>query len=374
MKLFLACLIALVGTPLFAQEIRRALPVDEPIVSPDNLARFLAGQPAQGLAQYQQTPFYAGYVKEMGSQWERYNQNYFSRMRLWSAVELSSRIPMNRPVFYFFGGPDALSPLAYFPDAPVFILGGLEPVGSIALPQTLTAEALAEGLNNVKKSTEVTLSYGFFITKDMKVDLEKTAFKGVLPVVASFLALAGADILSVEYVGITSSGALQNYGNNYSGGKGILPGFKIVFQRSGASPQTLYYVQANVVDDSLKTNDGLLKWAASFGTGNSYLKAASYLMHETYFSRIRNFILSNSGAILQDDSGIPFRFLNNGQWNCWLFGTYTGVLDIFTKYHQPDLQAAYAGGPVYTLPFGTGYKWRKGESTLILAVRNQSVP
>lgn len=372
MKPLLACLLFILATPVFSQEIRRALPVDAPTANVNDLARFLAGLPADSLGAFQQDSFYARYVKDMGHLWERYNQNYFSKMRLWSAVELGPRIALNRPVFYFFGGPDALSPLAYYPDAPVYILGGLEPVGSIASPQTLTPEAIAEGLSNLKKSTEVILSFGHFITKDMKAELDRTAFRGVLPVVSAFLALAGADIISVNYVGIASSGALQDFGNSYSGGKGLLPGFKITFQRASGRPQTLYYIQANVADDALRSNDALLKWTSSFGIGNSYLKAASYLSHENYFSRVRNFILSRSGSILQDDSGIPFRYLNNGEWNCWLFGSYSGTLEIFNKYFQPDLQSAYASNQVAALPFGTGYKWRKGESNLLLAIRAQA--
>lgn len=371
MKPLLACLLFTLATPVFAQEIRRALPVDAPVADANDLARFLAGQPAPTLAAFQQDAFYAKYVKEMGHLWERYNQNYFSKMRLWSAVELGPRIALNRPVFYFFGGPDALGPLAYYPDAPVYILGGLEPVGSIASPQTLTPEAIAEGLSNLRKSSEVILSFGHFITKDMKAELDRTAFRGVLPVISVFLSLAGADILSVNYVGITSAGGIQDFGNSYAGGKGLLPGFKITFQRAGGRPQVLYYIQANVVDDALKSNDGLLKWVSTFGVGNSYLKAASYLTHENYFSRVRNFILSRSASILQDDSGIPFRFLNNGEWNCWLFGSYSGTLEIFTKYHQPDLHSAFASSQVGALPFGTGYKWRKGESNLLLAIRAQ---
>lgn len=150
----------------------------------------------------------------------------------------------------------------------------------------------------------------------------------------------------------------------------MLPGLKIVFRRTpGAGEQTIYYIQANVVDDALKSNGALLRWAGSFGTGNVYLKAASYLMHEPSFSRIREFLLSHADAVLQDDSGIPYRFFQNGSWQCWLFGTYTGTLDIFTKYYQSDLQAAFASRGAQALPFGTGYKWRLGESNLMLAVR-----
>ncbi len=68
------------------------------------------------------------------------------------------------------------------------------------------------------------LSYGFFITKDMKVDLDRAAFRGVLPVMSSFIALAGGEILSTSYIGIDSSGNLQDYGTTYAGGKGVSPG------------------------------------------------------------------------------------------------------------------------------------------------------
>jgi hypothetical protein len=151
--------------------------------------------------------------------------------------------------------------------------------------------------------------------------------------------------------------------------RAVLAGVRIDFRRDGgAGVQTLYYVQANVADEALKSNDGLLKWAAGFGVGNVYLKAASYLPHEPYFSRIRSFLLSQGASVLQDDSGIPFRFFWNGSWRCWFFGTYSGTLDIFAKYYQSDLQTAFAApGAAAPLPFGTGYKWRLGESNLLLA-------
>jgi len=353
------------------QEVRRALPVDAPVVDNANdIAQFLAGRPVASLAAYQQSSIYQNHVAEMTKLWNRYYESYFTKMGAWSATELAPRIPMSRPVIYFFGGPDAASPLAYYPDAPAYLLGGLEPVGSIAPISSLTPEALDEALANLRRSVESVLSYGFFITKDMKVDLDRAAFRGVLPVMSSFIALAGGEILSTSYIGIDSSGNLQDYGTTYAGGKGVSPGVKIVFRRSlGAGTQTIYYVQSNVVDDAVKSNPGVLKWAGQFGPGNVYLKAASYLTHETYFGRIRSFLLENASSVLQDDSGIPYKFFAQNGWRTWLFGTYTGTLDIFTKYYQPDLTAAFANpADVLPLPFGTGYKWRQGQSNLLLAV------
>ena len=167
---------------------------------------------------------------------------------------------------------------------------------------------------------------------------------------------------------------MERYMSMGSGSRGALPGVRIDFRRQGgAGVQTLYYVQANVADDGLKSNGALLKWASSFGAGNVYLKAASYLPHESYFSRIRSFLLNQAASVLQDDSGIPFRFFRDGGWRCWFFGTYSGTLDIFAKHYQSDLQMAFAApGAAAPLPFGTGYKWRLGESNLLLAVKQRA--
>jgi hypothetical protein len=368
----LAAAVLLTATIMLSgQEVRRALPAQS--VAADDVARFLAGvplSPASPLSALRQSPAYAGHVAALARLSQRYDRVYFSKMRAWSAAELAPRIPTNLPVYYFFAGPDAVSALALFPDARVYILGGLESVGSIPAPNTLTPEAVAEGLDNLRRSAEVVLSYGHFITKDMKAELDRTVFRGALPLIYTFIALTGGKIVSTSYFGVARDGTLQAYGN--SGSRGVLPGVRIDFRRDGgAGVQTLYYVQANVADDALKSNDGLLKWAANFGVGNVYLKAASYLPHEPYFSRIRSFLLSQGASVLQDDSdSVP---VLKRQLYCWFFGTYSGTLNIFAKYFQSDLQTAFAApGAAAPLPFGTGYKWRLGESNLLLAIKQQA--
>jgi hypothetical protein len=358
-----------------AQEVRRALPVTTE-ARPNEVARFLAGVPLPDdaeLAALQRTPAYAEHVRALAKLTQHYDRNYFSKMRTWSAAELAPRLNMSLPVYYFFGGPDAVSAMALFPEAPVYILGGLESVGSVPAPQTLTPEAVTEGLANLRQSVNVILSYGHFITKDMKAELDRSAFRGVLPLLYTFVVLTGGEVVRSETIGIKRDGTLIVTGG---GARGVLPGVKVTFRRTpGAPEQAIYYVQANVADDALKGQGGaVLAWAGGFGQGNVYLKAASYLMHESYFSRIRAFLLGKAAAVLQDDSGIPYRYFQDGLWRVWLFGRYTGTLDIFKQYHQADMADVFARpGTAVELPFGTGYKWKVGESNLLLAIR-QHVP
>ncbi len=354
-----------------AQEVRRALPVTPPPAAFDQQAKFLAGVPLapnSPLARLQQSPAYLAHATAFEKMWARYNENYFTPMRLWSSVALSPRIQSGLPVYYFFGGPDALSAITLYPAATDFLLGGLEPVGSVSAPDSLDTARLDTALANLRNSTDVILSFGHFITKDMKADLDATDFRGVLPVMLAFVAMSGAEVLDVSYFGVASGGRVQEFGLSYPVG-GVLPGVRITFRTDPLSPpKRLHYVQANVANDPLKANPAVLEWAKSFGPGNVYLKAASYLMHEAYFSTIRGFLLTQGRSVLQDDSGIPLKFFRDGQWRLWFFGTYDGTLEIFKKYHQPEAVEAFRTS-AEVLPFGTGYKWRRGESNLLLAVR-----
>ncbi len=193
--------------------------------------------------------------------------------------------------------------MALFPDAPVYILGGLESVGSIPAPNTLTPEAVAEGLDNLRKSAEVILSFGHFITKDMKAELDRTAFRGVLPLIYTFIALTGGEIVSTRYVGVGGDGVLRESGESLSGSRGVLPGVQIEFRREGgAGVQTLYYVQANVADDALKSNGALSEMGGRFRR-RQRLSQGSFLPASRTLFLAHSFLPSQSSCL-----GSPGRF------------------------------------------------------------------
>lgn len=343
----------------------------------DEQARFLSGlrvPTGSMLEGFQKTPGYFEHGKTYAETWRGFHRKYFSPMRRWSAENVLPRVGRVGVLYYLFGGPDFINAYALFPNAPVYVLGGLEPVGSVMPPERLSADQALAGLANLRESTSVTLQFSHFITKDMKVDLEETEFKGVMPILYSFVALAGGQIVGSDYVGIDGGGQVVPLVSS-TVPSGMVPGLRIVFRKDGGAAQTLYYVEADLSDGSFKLDGGLAHWMAGLGPGVSYLKAASYLMHESYFSTVRDFLLSNSTAILQDDSGIPLRDFLGADWQLAFFGSYTGTLELFDKYVQGDLLQAYrTPGGARDLPFGTGYKWKPGESNLMLAVRAPVAP
>lgn len=359
--------------------------INAPTTTADEKARFLTGRrlpPASRLGSLQNSPWYLDHARAFSRSWRRFDELYFSKMRAWSAEQLAPRVGSVDTVFYLFGGPDFINAFALFPSARTYILGGLEPVGSMVPPERLDESRLAFGLEGLRDSTSVILQFSHFITRDMKVDFDKTDFKGVLPILLAFVSLGGGEVLDVRFVGVTKNGELRVV--EQSGQvPGLAPGVMISFrQHAEAPPQTLYYIQSDLSDGAVRANPGVLTWMRTFAPGISYLKAASYLMHEPYFSTVRSFLLNESRAILQDDSGIPLRYFAPGSWHLAFFGNYTGTLDIFQKYFQQDLDEAYrSGAPVFPIEFGTGYKWQVGESNLMLAIKGgppetapQSVP
>ena len=77
-------------------------------------------------------------------------------------------------------------------------------------------------------------------------------------------------------------------------------------------------------------------------------------------------ILDNSNYVLEDDSGIPYKYFKQDVWAPALYGTYSGSISLFTGVFQDDLDAAYkAKTNVKPLKFGIGYKYQVGESNLM---------
>jgi hypothetical protein len=224
-------------------------------------------------------------------------------------------------------------------------------------------EALSLTLTNLRSSLDSVLSWSFFITKNMKGDLTRTQLTGTLPVLYVFLARTGCTINAVETVALDRTGALTETG------QGETPGVRIAITNASGVSQTVYYFSTDLSDDGIKSKPGFLRFCENQGRGTSLLKAASYLMHETGFSEVRQFLLAQSDVILQDDSGIPLRYFEDPTWTIRYCGQYVGPIDIFKKYWQSDLAAAYSRVAPVSLPFSFGYQWQPNRSDLMIAAK-----
>jgi hypothetical protein len=328
-------------------------------------ARYLAGLPVSDssrLSSLTRDSRWQAHAAAMNTAFAQLEQRQLSNIRVWRA----DMIPAggSKTCLYYFSGPDFLYADTFFPDCTTYILGGLESVDPMPDLLTLPEGSLMSTLQNIQISLNTLLQFSFFKTKDMREDFERGQLKGVLPIIFVFLARTGKDISAVEYVSLSGSGALL------SGNQGATHGVKISFSDPATGAQkTLYFFTADLSDDGAKKNAGVLRFCEQFAPANSFLKAASYLMHEGHFSTVRSSILNSSELVLEDDSGIPIRYFTPDKWTLRFFGTYTGPIQLFKQFYQSDLHEFYQASSPKSLTFSFGYQWNRHNSTVILGTR-----
>jgi hypothetical protein len=335
----------------------------------DDTAKILAGMaPAADspLAPLTNDRYWKSYAQALDKSFAGVTQRQLDPIRDW----VKATMPPPKPtLFYMFGGPDFLYANAFFPNAKTYVLVGLESSGAIPDVTPLQKRGGISGLSHLQHSMRTLLAASFFITADMSADLRSGPLRGTLPILYVFLARSGKQIVDVSLVEIDDNGSVQPDGGAKS--KASARGAKIVFKSPNADEQTLYHFSTDLSDAGVKKG-GFLKFLDSLGTGDSFVKSASYLMHGSNFGRVREFLVAHSAAILQDDTGVPLRFLEPAKWRLTPFGNYLPPFEIFPGTYQPKLKDLFRKEKAAKIPFGVGYRWRPGESNLLLAVKNDA--
>jgi hypothetical protein len=337
--------------------------------SATDVARYLAGMPvspSSPLAPLTRDPQWIAHSNAMNSSFNTLDQRQINNIRVWRAEILAPVTQSSRVCLYLFGGPDFLYANAFFPDASIYVLQGLEPVESIPDLLTLPVQALDGTLQNIEVSLNPVLNFSYFETKDMRIDFSRSELKGVLPAIFVFIARSGMDIARMDYISLAPNGGVV------TGFRGSVRGVRIVLADPTTGAQkTLYYFSSDLSDSFLRGNPAVLRFSERLGPANSFLKAASYLMYQNGFNAVRSWLLQVSATVLEDDSGIPIRFLSADRWTLRVFGSYLGPIDLFKNYYQPELSQYYATSNPKPLTFGFGYQISPRKSTLMLAVRKR---
>ena len=346
-KILALSVLVTVSTFAAPVEVRRALPV-APSVEINDLAQFIAGiqpPPASPLTSYTTNSEWKEYATQMNSKWRSFDTSRLLPIQTWRLSGMSGIHP--ETVFYPFSGPDFVHVETFFPEARHFILCGLEPVGDTPTFDKLFP--LTATLAWVQTSLRTVFDAGYFITKEMQVDLRMSPLQGTVPLLCVMLVRDGNRILSIEH------------DKEHA---------KIHFIRiTDGSPGTLDYFSINLRDDGLKRAAAFTSFIKQSKPGAAYLKAASYLLHESDFSLIRNLLLTECPVIVQDDSGIPHRYFDPTNWGVRVFGTYVPPLEIFKKYYQPEMAELYLKTPSSSLGFGEGYHLSAKSANLVIYIR-----
>jgi hypothetical protein len=317
-----------------------------------------AGSPLMPLTE---DPAWQSHARFFDSAFAQLEQRQMSKVRAWADANLAAPKPT---MFYMFSGPDFLYANAFYPKATSYVLSALEPPGSVPDLTKIPRGGVDAALSSVEHSLGSILSFSFFITKKMKVDLHAGQIEGTLPLLYVFLARSGKTIHNVSTVALDDEGTVYFAGENP--GANATRGVRILFAGSDGVERTLYYFSTDLSDSGVRAS-GFLKFCASLAPGNSLIKSASYLLHIGHFSTVRNFLLANSSTIIQDDSGVPLDYYSPAKWRLFPFGRYGGPIDKFPGRYQPSYADLFRGAQ--PIDFGIGYRWRSSESNLLLAIR-----
>jgi len=208
----------------------------------------------------------------------------------------------------------------------------------------------------------------------------KTELDGTLHVLFHFMKRTGYQVLYQENVAILPGGEVttdlktapeKSYvGNRYYIRKNGQNKTKTVYYFAVNIMNTPYASRVGLVENGLETRTELVEFLKKRNIASTYLKSASYLLHKPDFSIMRDLILTESEAVLQDDSGIPVKYFDPQSFDIQLFGTYTQPIPLFAGSFQSDLKALYdSSKTVRELPFGIGYQFQTGTSNLMLATK-----
>jgi len=327
-----------------------------------NIAKFISGKSVDeksDLFELSKTESFKSYVKSSDSSWSKLEKRRLSKMSTWAEAEIADLNKDIKTLFYPFSGPDFLHAHTFFPKAKTYIMFGLEPVGSIPDMKKIPKEKLSKFFNALNYSIEDALSLSFFKTLDMSKEFNSDLIHGSLPIILLFVARTGHEIIDIKPTEINADGKMVYIDSfkNLKGEASYNKGAEITYIDNGDTVvRKIYYFSANVADGGLKTNPNPSKYFANIENNViTMIKSASYLMHNDYFSVIRNTVLNKSKAFFQDDSGIAFKFINKTNWNIQLYGVYKSPIPMFANRFEKDLKEEYSKEKVKSINFQYGY-------------------
>jgi len=338
----------------------------------DDLGRFLAGLPGQAGSPFgdlEKQPAWIEHRREMDRAWSGLEEASLPAMRAFQKQELCAPPITQSPAFYPFSGPDALMLTVFFPENPTYVMVGLEPAGDLPTPKQLGRKNLEKYLASIRETIASELSRSFFITRQMDRQFRGQVTDGLFLPILDLLVRSNHTVLGFRYVRLDGAGQIIERPAGYKapgriGNKGV----EIDFRRDDdQSVHKLLYFSVNLSDNRLRENQPFLAFLAGLKRTATFLKATSYMIHKPEFSIIRERALSKSLAVLQDDSGIPYRFFAAPAWTVQLYGAYDRPYGSFRWLEQADLRKAYLASGTKPLDFRIGYGYGKVPSNLLFA-------
>jgi hypothetical protein len=336
----------------------------------NNCARFLAGLEIKDtlFSKWTADSTYKRYKIFTDSNFVVLEQKRFSLMRSWQETVIKPLINDTLNVFYPFSGPDFIHVNPLFPKAKHILMLANEPLGSVPdfsefadTTRNQYIQKLANSLSDIYKKS-------YFITRKMNEDFSRKNVNGVIPVFMFFFARSNYIVLDITRTYIDSSGKCVNEILNDSIKQRSIKGVRFLIEdNTNQQRKIVEYFKCDLSNEGFKAHPEFNLFLENKPNVNTFVKSASYLMHYNTFKQIREITLNISDAILEDDTGIPYKYFKN--WGFLPFGQYTMPVKDFSNVFQPDLDSAYKKVIPSPLPFSLGYHWGTKKQNYMLFTR-----
>ena len=340
----------------------------------DDVGRFIAGLPGKAGSPFMEleaSDAWKEHRRLLDAAWQKTEGQLIRELEGFQKEELNDAALRRSHLFYPFSGPDTLTLTYCFPESPVYVMVALEPSGTLPSVAQIEKKELSKYLVGIRATVASELDRSFFITRQMDRQLRGQVTDGSLLPILHLLVRTHHDILGFRYVRLDEQGNVIDRAANYKAPGNIgNKGFELEFRsESEQSSHRLYYLSVNLSDQRLGENQPFLDYVSRINGATTLLKATSYMLHKPVFSLIRDQILAHSDAILQDDSGIPYKYFEKPGWKVQLYGEYTRPYGSFRWLEQKDLRRAFEEDNPKPLNLRIGYGYSKVPSNLLLARR-----
>ncbi len=342
----------------------------------DDVGRFIAGMPGTAGSAFETleaTEAWQEHRRLLDDAWRKAEIPLLGGLREFEKQELDDAGLRNSPVFYPFGGPDALTVTLSFPQSPVYVMVALEPTGTLPTASRLKSKDLAKYLAENRETVSSELSRSFFVTREMDREFRGQVTDGLLLPILHLLVRTQHTILGFRYVRLDEQGQVIDRAADYKaptryGNKGA----EIEFRADAdQSIHKLFYFTVNLSDERMAEDQPFLTYLSHLQGTTTLLKATSYLTHHREFSMIRDRILAISNA---DSPGrlrhSPYQRFQTGAWKGpALRRVHPPVWELPSVLNNRTCEKAYEAGGAKPLTLRLGYGYSKVASYLLLAQR-----
>lgn len=292
-----------------------------------------------------------------------------AEMEKWRDRELNIKDAAKKTLIYPFSGPDYLNAAVLFPNHKEYVFFSLESPGRLPDVESMTDKQFGKLLEYTRTAMRDIFQRNYFITDYMARQLGTDLFKGTVPVMAIMLALENKRIVSVMPVDMFPELTKQYSEAGGDRPRKKLTGARIAFvdAKTGLQQQITYY-SLDATDQALVYYPAFIETIGRNQPATGFLKSASYLLHDHQFKKTRDMLLGTADVIVEDDTGIPYRFFAKS-WQVKLYGQYAKPIKPLSYGFQSDLRDAYATQKATPISFPFGYHWKNGKSGLMVATK-----